>query len=216
MVSNQARSNLTPARLRGIGPKLVVLLGALISMSVPTQAESPSKIDAGTALLVIDVQEFYFAGGAVPLDKPEAASRNVGKLLEKFRAENRMVVHIGHNVSKEEAFHADVMPDDGEKIFIKDEVSAFNGTDLLEYLRDNKVERLVICGMQTHMCVEAAVRAAYDLGFECILVGDACATRTLKFEDKTVEASEVHYSTLSSLNRTYATVVDTDTFLKTY
>lgn len=216
MVSNHPRSNLTPARLREIGPKLVVLLVALISMSVPTHAESPRKIDAGTALLVIDVQEFYFAGGAVPLDEPEAASRNVGKLLEKFRAENRMVVHIGHNVSKEEAFHADVMPKDGEKIFIKDEVSAFNGTDLLEYFRDNKIERVVICGMQTHMCVEAAVRAAHDLGFECILVGDACATRTLEFEDKSIEASEVHYSTLSSLNRTYATVVDTDKFLKTY
>jgi nicotinamidase-related amidase len=207
---------MTLTRLHEIGPRLILLLIALVSLSVPTHAESPSKIDAGTALLVIDVQEFYFVGGAVPLDEPEAASRNVGKLLEKFRAENRMVVHIGHNVSKEEAFHADVMPEDGEKVFIKDEVSAFNGTDLLEYFRDNKIERLVICGMQTHMCVEAAVRAAYDLGFECILVGDACATRTLKFEDKSIEASEVHYSTLSSLNRTYATVVDTETFLKTY
>jgi nicotinamidase-related amidase len=70
--------------------------------------------------------------------------------------------------------------------------------------------------MQTHMCVEGAVRAAYDLGFECILVGDACATRTLEFEDRSIEAAKVHDSTLSSLNGAYATVVDTETFLKTY
>jgi nicotinamidase-related amidase len=173
-------------------------------------------MDAGTALLIIDIQEFYFPGGFAPLEKPEAASRNVARILEKFRANDRLVVHVGHNVSKEKAFHKDVMPLDGEKIFFKDEVSAFNGTDLNEYLRENKIDRLVVCGMQTHMCVEGAVRAAYDLGFECILIGDACATRTLKFEDKSIDAAEVHFSTLSSLNGNYATVVDTETFLRTY
>ena len=231
MISNHARSILIPARLSKIGPALAVLMvarrreiGAMVIVflimlafvSVPAYAQSTRKMDARTALLIIDIQEFYFPGGAVPLDKPEAASRNVGRLVEKFRAEDRLVVHIGHNVAKEKAFHEDVMPRDGEKIFIKDEVSAFNGTDLEEYLRENKIDRLVICGMQTHMCVEGAVRAAYDLGFECILVGDACATRTLEFEDRSIEAAKVHDSTLSSLNGAYATVVDTETFLKTY
>jgi nicotinamidase-related amidase len=214
--THHPRGLFVPARLRDVGPALIVLFLVLSTTIVQALAESPRKIDATTALLIIDVQEFYFPGGAIPLEEPEEASRNAGKLLEKFRAENRMVVHVGHNVSKEAAFHADVMPKDGEKIFIKDEVSAFNGTDLLDYLRENEIERLVICGMQTHMCVEAAVRAAHDFGFECILVGDACATRALSFKGRSIDATDVHYSTLGTLDRTYATVVDTDTFLKEY
>jgi len=91
-----------------------------------------------------------------------------------------------------------------------------NGTDLLLYLRENGVERLVVCGMMTHMCVEAAVRAAHDLGFECVLVSDACATRDLKYGDETVSAGDVHTSTLGTIDRSYATVVDTQTFLEKY
>jgi len=67
--------------------------------------------------------------------------------------------------------------------------------------------------MQTHMCVEAATRAAYDLGFKCILIEDACATRDLKFKEKIVKAEDVHFSTLSALNRTYAVVITTEEFL---
>lgn len=191
---------------------LLILLTGVLSFA---HAQAPQKAEPKTALVIIDVQEFYFPGGFMPLADPETASGNCGKLLNKFRDGGNLVVHVGHNVSKQGAFHADVKPLDGEKVFIKDEVSAFNGTDLLPYLREHAVDRLVICGMQTHMCVEAAVRAAYDLGFECVLVGDACATRTLTYGDHTVDAADVHNSTLSSLDRTYATVVDTDTYVKT-
>jgi nicotinamidase-related amidase len=167
-----------------------------------------------TALVVIDVQDFYFPGGALPLEAPEAASANCRKLLEKFRAEKKTIVHVGHKVREGGAFHPEVAPLEGEKIFKKSEVSAFNGTGLAEYLRENNITKLVICGMQTHMCVEGAVRAGYDLGFEITLVGDACATRALKVGDDTVAGADVHISTLGTLDGTYATVVDTESFLK--
>ena len=54
--------------------------------------------------------------------------------------------------------------------------SAFRGTDLLDYLRGNGVERLVVVGMMTEYCVEATVRAASDLGFEVILPEGANST----------------------------------------
>lgn len=183
-----------------------------LSQAVP----APPAKEKATALLIIDIQDFYFPGGAMPLVGPEAASRNAARILEKFRAEGRLVVHVGHNAKDKMGFREAVAPKSDEKIFYKDEVSAFNGTDLLSYLKEQKVQRLVIMGMQTHMCVEAAVRAAYDLGFECILVGDACATRNLKYKDREVSAEDVHAATLSTLDRTYAAVVDTETFLATY
>jgi len=189
----------------------------LFSTAVLSQtATAPPAVEKVTALLIIDIQDFYFPGGAMPLSRPEAASRNAARILEKFRKESRPVIHVGHNAKNKAGFHETVAPISGEKVFYKNEVSAFKGTDLLSYLKEQKVERLVIVGMQTHMCVEAAVRAAYDSGFECILVEDACATRNLKYKDREVSAQDVHAATLSTLDRTYATVVDTETFLATY
>ena len=89
-------------------------------------------------------------------------------------------------------------------------------TDLLEYLREQGVRKLVICGMMTHMCVEAAVRAAYDYDFETTLIQDACATRALRFGDREVSAADMHSSTLSSLDRYYGRVLDTETFFKDF
>jgi nicotinamidase-related amidase len=61
--------------------------------------------------------------------------------------------------------------------------------------------------MQTQMCVEATTRAAYDFGFKCIVVEDACATRNLKYGGRTVFAVDVQACVLSTLNGYYADVV---------
>jgi nicotinamidase-related amidase len=100
-----------------------------------------------------------------------------------------------------------------EKVISKDGVNCFLKTDLLDYLKNNKTDTLVICGMQTHMCVEAATRAASDFGFKCILIHDACATKDLKFGERTIKAEDVHYSTLSTL-KSYALVKSTNEYLK--
>jgi nicotinamidase-related amidase len=67
--------------------------------------------------------------------------------------------------------------------------------------------------MQTHMCLEAATRAAHDMGYICTVVEDACATRDLKFGEVTVKAKDVHYSTLSTL-KSYGNVVNLKEFLE--
>lgn len=169
-----------------------------------------------TALLLIDIQDFYFPGGSSELADPEAASLNAQLLLQKFREKKLLVVHVRHNAERGAEIHKNVRPLEGEKVVSKDHVNCFKDTDLLEYLRGHKVKKLVICGMMTHMCVEAAVRAAHDYDFETTLIHDACATRTLKFNDKEVSAVDVHFSTLSSLNRYYARVLDNKTFLKDF
>lgn len=174
-----------------------------------TKDESPK-----TAFLLIDIQDFYFLGGRVPLVNPEEASLNAKKLLDFFRENNWPVVHVRHNAKSGAEIHKNVKPIETEKIVSKDDVNAFRNTDLLAHLNENKVKRLVICGMMTHMCVEAATRAAHDYGFECILVHDACATRALKFNDVEIPTDAVHNSTLASLSGYYARVMDTETFLK--
>ena len=116
-----------------------------------------------------------------------------------------MVIHVRHNSEPGGKINDIVKPLPTEKIISKDAINCFVGTDLLDFLRNNKTDTLVICGMQTHMCVEAATRAASDYGFKCILIHDACATKDLKFGEKIIKAEDVHYSTLSTL-KNYARI----------
>jgi nicotinamidase-related amidase len=161
-----------------------------------------------TALLLVDIQDFYFPGGKLPLVKPEAAGEKAARILALFREQKLPVVHVQHAGGS--PIHAGVAPKQGEKVITKTEANSFNGTDLLDYLKFLEVKRLVICGMQTHMCLEAATRAAYDFGFACIVVQDASATRDLKWGDRTITAADVHASTLASLSRFYAVIVSAD------
>ncbi len=165
-----------------------------------------------SALLLIDIQNFYFPGGKMELVQPEKAAQNAAKLLADFRTKGLDVIHVRHNAEPGGEINNLVRPAPGEKVFSKDGVNCFIGTDLLAYLKNEKIDTLVICGMQTHMCVEAATRAASDMGFKCILIHDACATRDLKFGDKVIKAEDVHYSTLSTL-KSYALVESTAEFL---
>jgi nicotinamidase-related amidase len=162
--------------------------------------------------LIIDIQDFYFPGGKSALVGPEKAAANAALLLSDFRRINLMVIHVRHNSEPGGKINDIVKPLPKEKIISKDAINCFVGTDLLDFLRNNKTDTLVICGMQTHMCVEAATRAASDYGFKCILIYDACATKDLKFGDKTIKAEDVHYSSLSTL-KNYAIVISTDEYL---
>lgn len=190
----------------GISSVMVFLLTVFL---YPT----PKKENNAKALLLIDIQDFYFSGGRSPLENPEKASLNAQEILKKFREKGMLVVHIRHNAKSGAEIHKHVMPIKKEKVISKDNVNSFKDTDLLKYLRAHKVKQLIICGMMTHMCVEAATRAAHDFGFDCILIRDACATRDLKYGDKIIKAADVHVSTLISLDSYYAKVMNTEDYL---
>ena len=170
--------------------------------------------DNKTALLIIDIQNFYYPDGKWELENPEAAGLNAQKILHRFRELGMTVVHVRHDSDPGGEIHKVVEPTEGEKVITKKNINAFLDTDLLIYLEEKGIRNLVICGMQTHMCVEAATRAAHDYGYQCTVVEDACATRSLKFKGKIVPAHNVHYSTLSTLSGTYAKIVDTKSLLE--
>lgn len=185
----------------------------LLYFSFNIQANDNSP-DQKTALLLIDIQEFYFPNGALPLFEPEKTAENAKKVLNYFRENNMTVIHIKHKASSGSEIHKLVEPIDGEKIITKTKANSFVDTDLLDYLKSQNITNIVLCGMQTHMCLEAATRAASDYGFTCTVVENACTTRDLKYNNTVIKASDVHNSTLSTLKGTYAEIVTVDEFLK--
>ncbi len=173
-------------------------------------ANSNSK----TALLIIDIQEFYFPGGRSELVNPKAAAAEARKLLNKFREKGMLVIHVQHKVNQEMEINETVKPLRDEKVITKTQINSFNGTDLFDFLKEKGIENVIICGMQTHKCVEAAVRAAYDLGFTVTVSHDACATRDVEFNGVKVAAAEVHASTMATISQVYGRVVKTSILLE--
>lgn len=193
---------------------LISLFLTISQQNTMAQDNSKQSVLENTALIIIDIQNFYFPGGSLPLINPEIAAQNAQKILYTFREKQISVIHVKHNSKSGSEIHQLVTPIEGEKVISKDKANSFVGTDLLEYLQKNQIHKLVLCGMQTHMCVEAATRAASDYGFECTVIEDACTTRDLTFGDITISAKDVHYSTLSALKGTYAKIETTTEFLK--
>jgi nicotinamidase-related amidase len=173
-----------------------------------------------TALLLVDIQREYFPGGAMPLDSPVEAAVQARKLLAHFRENHLLAVFIQHVSLSSEAtsfvpsspgvsLYTSIRPLPGEAVIRKHHPNSFRETNLLELLRTDEVARLVICGMMTHMCIDATVRAACDHGFECIVAADACATRDLAFAGETVPSAMVQRAFLAALDGTYAEVTTT-------
>jgi nicotinamidase-related amidase len=170
------------------------------------------------ALIVVDIQNDYFPGGANPLHGPEAAAQHAAGLLEAFRTAGDPVVHLQHVWDEPDAtfmrpgtpgveIHPTVAPADGEEVLQKAWPNGFRDTGLESLLRERGVEQVVVCGMMTAMCVDATVRAAVDLGFETTVAHDACATCDLQFDGQAVPAPAVHAAFLAALADGYARVV---------
>jgi nicotinamidase-related amidase len=165
-----------------------------------------------SALVIIDIQDFYFPEGDLPLDNPELAADNASLLLEHYRSNNDLVIHVRHNYEPGGGIYKIVSPVENEVVISKDQVNAFLGSNLDSILKSNSITDLVLCGMQTHMCLEAATRAASDLGYSCTVVEDACTTRQLKYGDAVVAAKDVHFVTLATL-KSYAKILSLAEFL---
>lgn len=176
-------------------------------------------------LLIIDVQNDYFENGKNPLYNSKETAQTIKEALNFFREKHYPIIHVQHIAIKPNAtffikntygseIHSLVKPLEHEKIIIKNYPNSFNNTDLLDYLKNQKIEELIICGMMTHMCVAATTKAAFDLGFKCQVLRDACTTRDLMFEDTFIPAETVHKTILASLNGVFGRITNLENIEK--
>jgi nicotinamidase-related amidase len=167
-----------------------------------------------SALMIVDVQQGMFAVSP-PIHRGDEIVRRIAGLLGRARAEGRPVVHVqhdggaGHVLAKGSAgwpHHPLVAPRPGEIVVEKRHSSSFHDTDLHRRLGDAGIDRLVIAGMQTEMCVDSACRGAVALGYRVVLVADAHTT----WDTPVIDAERIvaHHNRL--LGRGFAEVVAAD------
>ncbi len=166
------------------------------------------------ALLVVDIQADYFPGGRMELAGATEAATQAARLLFAFRDKGWPVVHVRHVSVRQGStfflpgspgteFHPLVAPRADEAVVTKHFPNSFRETPLLGLLREAGARELVICGMMTHMCIDATVRAAFDLGFGCVTPPDACATRDLAYQGGIIPAAHVQGAFLAALGAVY-------------
>jgi len=176
------------------------------------------------ALIIIDIQNDYFPGGQWTLDGADAAADNAARVLAAVRERGDLVVHVRHEFESADApffapgsqgaqIHSKVAARDGEPVVLKHKVNAFLDTPLLGLLEEQRISELTVVGSMSHMCIDAAVRAASDLGYSVSVLHDACATRDLEFNGVTIPAAQAHAAYMSSLAFAYAKVISTEEWL---
>jgi nicotinamidase-related amidase len=136
-----------------------------------------------TVLLPIDMQQ-AFDSAPWPRRWNRQVDANGLALLSAWRSAERPIIHVRHDSvqpgstlapgSPGNAFRAGFGPLDGEELLTKNVNSAFIGTDLSFRLKQLGAKHVVTFGISTDMCVSTTVRTGANLGWDMILVPDAC------------------------------------------
>lgn len=161
------------------------------------------------ALIVIDVQNDYFPGGAFTLWNAEAALTATERAIRQALARGLTVVHVQHvsdtstgpapffNPGTEGVqIHPRVQaaaPD--APVVVKQEADAFEGTGLHELLKARCVDELLLCGMMTQHCVTYTALSRQ---------ADAYRRVTVLQDAVTTVSEVVHEIALSGLGRRVA------------
>ncbi|MBN3764058.1 cysteine hydrolase [Burkholderia sp. Ac-20365] len=176
------------------------------------------------ALIVVDIQNDYFAGGKWILDGVDSAADNARKIIDSARANGDLIVHIRHEtLSKDAAFfvpdtdgaqlHPKTANLPGELVIVKHHMNPFRETDLKKVLDAQGIDTVVAVGNMSHMCIDAVTRAAVDFGYSTTVIHDACATHALEFNGVNVPSVQVHAAFMAALSFGYAKVVSAADFL---
>lgn len=181
-------------------------------------------MEKNTALLLIDVQRGFeqttYWGGH--RNNPDAEQK-MARLLAAWRERQLPVIHVKHDSVNPASplrpgqpgnqIRPEVFPGADEVLFSKTVNSAFIGTKLEVYLRQQGISSLVICGMTTDHCISTSVRMAANLGFEVVVVEDATATFDRNYREKHYRAEDIHSYHLLSLQDEFAQVMTTGELL---
>ncbi|MCV2223978.1 cysteine hydrolase family protein [Pseudomonas mercuritolerans] len=175
-------------------------------------------------VVVVDLQNEYLPDGKLPLNNIVAAVGNARKVISHAREADIPVFHIRHESdddgipifvkgSNGAQIQPAVAPVGDEPVIVKAHINAFRETDLKQQLEASEIQELVVIGAMSHMCIDAVVRAAADMGYSVILLHDACATLDLTSGGVNVPSAHVHATMMAALEFGYATVKSVDEYL---
>ncbi len=174
-----------------------------------------------SALLVVDAQDSFKVDPKWERRNNRDFERNVGALIDAYRAAGRPVIFFLHTDSdpgfERDSVHLRLMDfisvREDEPVILKDTRNTFTGTTLQAQLLALGVRRLAITGIQMEQCCETTARIAADLGYAVDFVIDGTMTFPIKNWDVPGEelgVAAVEERTIYALRRRFARIVRTE------
>jgi nicotinamidase-related amidase len=172
------------------------------------------------ALIVIDVQKGFSEYDIKGERNNPNCEDNIVKLISAWRENQLPVVFVKHNSKSDNSVLRPNQPGNDFKDIItgapdllvsKSVNSAFYGTpDLHEWLEQNQIDSVAICGIQTNMCCETTARMAGNLGIDTWFILDATHTFAKEFNGKKISAEELAQTTAVNLSGEFAEILSTE------
>ncbi len=174
-----------------------------------------------TTLILVDViNDFFHPKGSNYHESYRETLPKIALVLEKAREHGIPVIHAmeGHRAGHDDfewkklpvhdiegSFEAEpaqgvlVLP--GEYVVRKRRYSAFFATDLDLLLRELGIERVVLVGVKTNVCVRATAQDAFAYGYQVWVVEDAVASNRKHLHEASLEDIRRYFGDVVSLEK---------------
>lgn len=180
--------------------------------------ETPEINPQSFAVVVVDMVNAYLdPDGAMPVSDPAPVIAATNQLVTACRAAGGLVIwarpghteladglfrkRVPHAIgeSHDAQLHDDLRPLDSDKIIRKRKYSSFFGTDLDSYLREHRIESVLVSGVALNICVRSTVHDSFFLGYETFVVDDASQATSQREHDSTLYDIATHFGTVLSV-----------------
>ena len=131
------------------------------------------KLPKNKALLLVDIQEKIIR----PIFNKDLVTKNIKKLLNSYQILEENIFLSEQNSLKLGPTMAELLPKAEFKKIEKMEFSIANSQEFLKELEIKKITTLIVCGIETHICIQQTVLDLLQMGYEMILISDAMGSR---------------------------------------
>ena len=129
-----------------------------------------SKVNA---LLIIDVQEKIIR----PIFNKDLIIKNIKKLIDAYQILEENIFISEQNPLRFGVTIPELLPIAGFRKIEKMEFSLAKLEEFLKELKNKKITNLIVCGIETHICIQQTVLDCLQKGFEVILISDSMGSR---------------------------------------
>ena len=125
------------------------------------------------ALLIVDIQEKILK----PIFNKDLITKNIKKLIDAYQILEKNIIVSEQNPLKLGKTIPELLPKRGFKKIEKMEFSLASRKEFLKEIKNKKINNLIVCGIETHICIQQTVLDLLQKEFEVILISDAMGSR---------------------------------------
>ncbi len=177
------------------------------------------------ALLVIDVQQEYFPGGALPITYPDNHLENIVQVMDVAKQSGVPTVVVRHHQPDPQSplfckgsakweLHPDVAGRPHDLLLDKQLPGSFTNTGLEDFLRTRGIDTVAIAGYMTQICCDTTARQALHLGFKVEFLRDATGTLDVENSAGSVKAKDLQQAILVSQQMFISEVISNEDFIR--